>query len=337
MKARWIALQALAALLLLGAAATAAPAQAGAARRSDGTSRALDQIEGMIDAGQAEQALALLDRFEAGDRSTRARALLLRSTALFMLGRIDAGRRDLEEALANDPGLRQAWLNRAALDIADGRLDRALEALEKAKALDPEAPDTDLNIGAVLLMQGKAGDAEPYLRRYLSASADSAEAWYLVASNYALTGHAAAAVEHLTRAIAIDERVRLRARTDANFTQLAEDPGFQHLLTVESYRIPAGSHATFRTYDSLYLAGEGKLLPAVLDALQLTGEPFDRQIEVTPDWALIWGEMRIKVRNDAREGGRVELTAPRDRFTDGEWRTRANKLLAEVALQLAKR
>ena len=58
---------------------------------------------------------------------------------------------------------------------------------------------------------------------------------------------------------------------------------------------------------------------------------------MTPSWALIWGEMRIKVRNDDREGGRVELTAPRERFDDAEWRARANKLLAEIAVQLAKR
>lgn len=339
MQARSFARSAVVALLLIGTAAlpTAAAGQTGSTPSASGSIRALDQIEAMIDAGRAEEAVQLLDRFEAGDRSTEARALLLRSTALFMLGRIELGRRDLEQSLVKDPELRQAWLNRAALDISDGELDRALEALQQARALDPDAPDTDLNIGAVLLMQGKAGDAKPYLERYLSAAGDSAEAWYLVASNYALGGHAQPAIEHLERAIALNERVRLRARTDANFIQLAEDASFQRLLSVESYRIPADSHAVFRTYESRYLAGEGKLLPAVLDALQLSGEPFDRQIEVTPDWALIWGEMRIKVRNDSRGAGRVELTAPRTRFTDDEWRTRASKLLGEIALQLAKR
>ncbi len=337
MEARWIVGSALAALLVIGSGGdTAAVAQTGSSERS-GSSRALDQIERMIEAGQPGEALELLDRFKAADRPTAARALLLRSTALFMLGRIELGRRDLEESLAKDPSLRQAWLNRAALDISDGRLDRALEALRKARELDPEAADTDLNIGAVLLMQGKASEAQPHLERYLEASGDSAEAWYLVASNYALGGESGRAVEHLAKAIALDERVRLRARTDANFTALGEDASFQELLNVESYRIPAGSHAIYRAYDSFYQAGEGKLLPAVLDALQLTGEPFDRQIEVTPNWALIWGEIRIKVCNDGREGGRVELTAPRARFSDNEWQARTNKLLAEIAVQLAKR
>ena len=265
MKARPLGRSAAVALVCFGLSAAPAPC-------ATGSERALDQIEAALEAGRAEEALQSLEQFESPDRPIAARALLLRSTALFMLGRIEPGRRDLEEALAKDPNLRQAWLNRAALDIADGDLDRALEALGRARALDPQAADTDLNIGAVLLMQGKVAEAAPYLERYLAAAGDT-----------------------------------------------------------------AGSHATFRTYETPYLAGEGKLLPAVLDALQLSGEPFDRQIEVTPEWALIWGEMRIKVRNDADGHGRIELTAPGDRFGDAEWRARAAKLLSEIAVQIAKR
>ncbi len=336
MDALSVARSAVAALVLAG---TAGHPPAGFARAAAAAPAAptLEQIEAALDAGRPDQALRLLAEHERDDRTLSARALLLRSTAHFMLGATERGRHDLERALASDPRLRQGWLNRAALDISEGNLDAALEAFRRARELDPDAPDTDLNIGAVLLLQGKADEAAPHLERYLAASGDSAEAWYLVASNYALGGQAGPAVEHLARAIAIDERMRLRARTDANFTQLAEGASFQQLLATESYRIPADSHAIYRTYDQRYLGGEGKLLAAVLDALQLSGEPFDHQIEVTPDWALIWGEMRIKVRDDSRDGGRVELTAPRGRFGDAEWRARANKLLAEIAVQLAKR
>ncbi len=330
MEATSPARSALAALLLAALAVFPAPALPQA-------ESSLDRIEGIIEAGRPDEALRMLAQVEPTDESTEARVLLLQSTAHFMLGQLEIGRSELEAALAKDPTLRQAWLNRAALDISDGELDRAIEALQRARALDPEAPDTDLNLGAVLLMQGKIGDAQPYFKRYLTAAGDSAEAWYLVASNYAIAGQSEAAVQHLARAFSIDERIRLRARTDANFTQLGEDSAFQALLNVDSYRIPAGSHAVYRSYEAPYLGGQGKLLPAVLDALQLTGEPFDRQIEVTPDWALIWGEMRIKVRDDGHEGGRVELTAPRSRFSDSAWRERVGPLFAEITVQLAKR
>lgn len=326
--------RALIALLLAGATAAVPPAAA--ASGAD-----LARAQEMIDAGRPDQALLLLERLDPGkgrDKSAEAaNILLLRSTARFMLGQMELGRRDLDRSLEIDPRLRQGWLNRAALDIADGELDRALEALERARALDPAATDTDLNIGAVMVMQGRAGEAQPFLDRYLAANRDSADAWYLVASNYALGGENGAAVEHLTRAIALDERIRLRSRTDPNFAALGVEPTFQQLLNTDSYRIPAGSYAVYRTFEARYFAGDGKLLPAVIDALQLTGEPFDRQIEVTPDWALIWGEMRIKVRNDPHEGGRVELTAPRTSFSEDVWKARSGKLLAEVAVQLAKR
>lgn len=297
---------------------------------------ALAGVEAMIEAGRPDQALRLLQELPPAAAGS-ATALLHRSTARFMLGQIDLGRRDLDEALKKDPTLRQAWLNRAALDISDGQLDRALEALGRARALEPEAPDNDINIGAVLLMQSKVAEAKPYLERYLAANAGSPDAWYLVASNYAMAGQFDPAVAHLERAVALDERIRLRSRTDPNFASLAEQTAFQTLLNVDSYRIPAHSHAVYRTYEEVYRAGDGKLLPAVLDALQLTGEPFDRQIEVTLDWALIWGEMRIKVRNDPREGGRVELTASKTAFGADEWKARARRLFNEIAVQLAKR
>ncbi len=297
----------------------------------------LDGAQEMLDAGRPDAALQILSRGNPGKGPAAAQAYLLRSTARFMLGQMESGRRDLDHSLRLDPSLRQAWLNRAALDIAEERLDAALEALHKARELDPEASDTDLNIGAVLAMQGRASEARPHFDRYLASNPDSAEAWMLVSSNYALSGDARAAVEHLARSISLDERIRRRARTDANLARIADDASFQQLLSTDNYRIPAGSHAIFRRYEERYLAGEGKLLPAVLDALQLSGEPFDRQIEVTADWTLIWGELRIKVRNDPREGGRVELTAPRTSFSDEAWQERTKRLFAEISVQIAKR
>lgn len=298
---------------------------------------AVAAVEQLIEEGRADEALAQLKRMKPKGDADAARLFLLRSTARFMIGEVEAGRRDLDEALRRDPTLRQGWLNRAGLDIAEGRLDDAREALEEARRLDPEALDNDLNIGALLAMQGRPDKAHPYLQRYLVAHSESADAWYSVATNYALGGQGERAIEHLTRAITMDERSRMRSRTDPNFGALANDSSFQRLLATDSYRIPANSHAIYRIYEETYLAGRGKLLPAVLDALQLIGEPFDRRIEVTADWALIWGEMRIKVRNDSRAGGRVELTAPRSRFDSAEWKSRANRLFAETALQLAKR
>ena len=85
-----------------------------------------------------------------------------------------------------------------------------------------------------------------------------------------------------------------------------------------------------------YGGGSGPLLQGVLDAMQLLPEPFEPQVEVTPGWAVIWGQMRVSVR-DAAGGGVVSLTAPVDRFTPAEWQRRTKRLFDSIYVQLAQR
>ena len=70
-----------------------------------------------------------------------------------MLGDMEPGRRDLDRALELDPELRQGWLNRAALAVAEERYADAVAAFRRAEALDPAAPENDLNVGTAQLLQ----------------------------------------------------------------------------------------------------------------------------------------------------------------------------------------
>ena len=289
----------------------------------------------LIEAGQPEAAAAFLDSWLQANPKD-AGALLQRSTARFLLNEMEAGRRDLERALVLDPGLRQGWLNRAALDLADGDHAAALEAFRRAEALDPAADDNSLNIGAVLLLQGQLDEANRRFERYLAAHAGSADASYLVATNYAMSGYVGLSLGHLRRAIDLDERSRLRARNDPNFEGLAENDQFQELLLTDGYRPPPGAHRAVQRFDAEYRGAQGPLLGAVLDALQTSGQPYDPRIEVTPEWALIWSDMRIRV-SALESGGQVELTAPAESFTPEQWRSRTESLLRRVAVQLVAR
>lgn len=300
---------------------------------AESSEEALARAQELLDAERPEEALEVLKGVPRG--ASEARIMLLRSTAHFMLGRTDAGRRDLGRALELDPGLRQGWLNRAALDIADERYDQALAALRKAEDLDPEAPDNDLNIGAVLLLSGELSQASERFRRYLSGAGASAEGYYLVASNYASSGYTNLAVEHLRRAIELEERLRLQARADPNFVALADDEGFKRLMDAEPQVPPPGAYQARRLYPEGYSGGQGRLLPAVLDALQLGGIPFDPRVEVTPAWGLIWGELRIVVRTTPDGQGMVEVSAPADRFTPEGWRQRTDDLFRRIQTRLA--
>jgi tetratricopeptide (TPR) repeat protein len=303
-------------------------APAGAAPPPDAVARA----EELLDAGRAAEALALLKRHPARSREDGC-ALLLRSTAHILLGDDEAGRGDLDRALELDPALRQGWLNRAALDIADERYDRALAALETAERLDPQAPDNHLNIGAVLLLSGRLSEAAERFGRYLT-EADSADAWYLVASNYASRGYAALAVEHLARAMRYEEKSRLRARADPNFLPIAESEAYRALLAADPSRPPPGSFVERRTYETPYEGPGGKLLSAVLSALQLAGEPFDPRVEVTERWALIWGDLRVEVRSTEDGLGLVELSAPAERLAPEAWRERSEALFRRIQARL---
>lgn len=320
--------------LALALAASLAAALPGPGAAAQGPEVAA-QAQELLDAGRAQEALTLLEG-AVGAKTGDARLLLLRSTARIMVGQVEPGRRDLERALELDPDLRQGWMNRAALDIADERYDDALAALSRAEELDPGAPDNDLNLGAVHLLKGDLAVASDRFQRYLSASEGAAESYYLVASNYAVAGYAALAVEHLRLAFDADERTRLRARTDPTFQSMATNPSFQKLLNSAPHPPPPGAYSELRRFpDDAYEGGEGPLLGAVLDTLQLTGQRFDSRVEVTPAWAVIWGDIRIVVRDTPGGGGSVELSAAAQRFTPDEWRRRTQSLLERLGVRLA--
>jgi len=297
---------------------TSLPASAAAPAR-------LDEAERLLDQERPEEALEILDGLLSKGRPS-ARALLLRSTGRIMMGDVRSGYDDLRRALEIDPALRQGWLNLAGLEIAEGRFDAAYEALVKARDLDPDAPDNDLNLGAVLALQGELARARDHFDRYLRKEERSAEAHYLVATNYALAGEVALAVLQLRRAFEIDERLRLRARSDDRFLALA-DPAFEELLRTDVYTPPPGAHTRAAAFRVPYETESYRLLYALLDALDSLEVPYDPSVETTAGWALVWTEdMRIKVHNQAGGTGVVSLSAPADRFTDAAWDRRAQEL-----------
>jgi tetratricopeptide (TPR) repeat protein len=303
----------------------------------------LDRAQSLLDEGRPTAAIEALGPLLRNDDP---RALLLRSTAHFMEGRIPEGRADLDRVLELAPDLRQAWLNRAGLEIAEGAYDAALASLERARALDPSAPDSHLNIGAVLLLQGHLAEATESFDHYLAATRTSGErdelgeAHYLVATNYAGRGYVRPAVENLRRAIAADERFRLRARTDGNFDGIAGAPDLRELMRTDSHVPAPGDHNVRRVFPVAYRGGEGTLLSAVQEAMRSVGEPFDPRVEALPEWALIHGELRVKLHDQPGEDGPegvVSLSAPAGRMAAPEWERRVDRLMEALEVILLRR
>jgi tetratricopeptide (TPR) repeat protein len=299
------------------------------------TADPLARAQEAVDAGRTDEALALVAPILKRD-PRNARALLVRSTAHCLDGDLEHCRADLDKVIQLDPSLRQAWLNRSALAISDKRYDDALAALDRAEKLDPKNPDNGLNQGAVLLLAGRLEPATAQFQRYLDASQGSAEAWYLVATNYAFSGYSALAIRHLEHAIQLDDRERARARTDPNFSELASNSDFQKLMSTDSFVPAPGSSAAEKTFQTRYDGADSPILTAALNTIQLGGAPLDRLIEVNQDWALLRSDFRVKLLGNADGTTTVRLTAPPGKFTDDQWRQRTDAFFAALQHELLK-
>ena len=294
------------------------------------------RAEELLDAEQAEPAAALLDSVLSRDPDN-VRALLLRSTSRFLLGMRDLGEADLRRCLELDPSQRQAWLNLGALELSDRNNEAALENFLEAEKLDPSAPDNAINLGAVLLLLDRLEEASGNFEQHIRSEAGSGDAFYLVATNYAMAGYSALALRHLAEAIGADEKNRLRVRTDPNFEDLARTDGFIRLMETDSFVPAPGSYITRHQFDVPYATTDTRLLNATLDALNALRIPYDRRVEVNPRWALIRADMRIKLRRDPGSGrGIVETTAPAAGFNPQTWRQRNDDLYAAITRALTR-
>jgi tetratricopeptide (TPR) repeat protein len=297
------------------------------------TTSPIEEIRTLLDQGDFENAIPRLDKRLARNPGD-PEALYLRSTAYIMAGDTAAGRRDLESCLDADPERREAWLNLAALELAEEHYPPALEAFRRAEQLDPRAPDNSLNIGATLLLAGDRQAASERFRKYLQSNPDDADAFLLVASNYAMAGLGDIAIPLLERAIALDERTRLRVRTDPNFAELITNSSFEALLDTDSFQPPEDSLQETRTFDVPYAGRDSRVLEATLSALQLAGDPISREIEVTRNWALIWSDVRIKIAAGENGTTLVTATAAPGSFSPAGWSARNHRLFLGIMTQL---
>jgi len=305
--------------LLLGLFASAPPLLADNAAE-------LTKIEALIDAGEGPKALAALDKVAHGKLSPREQ--MLRGSARILLGELKTGGNDLEEALRRDPTLRRAWMNLAALDIAEAKYASAYESFKKAQALDPAAPDSYLNLGACLIMMGRSTEAREHFERYLTLK-KSAEDYYLVAANYALGRAYDLVVPTLEKAIALDEHMRLRARADDRFL-LVDTLEYRVLLFTDNYKAPADHYQAAAAFQHSYSQRDDKLLRAALEALNRSGLRYDQELEATARWVIAWGDVRMKVTNQENGTGVISLSAPKSRFTPELWAKKTQEVFRSV-------
>ena len=128
---------------------------------------------------------------------------------------------------------------------------------------------------------------------------------------------------------------------------LGVDPGLQkdgveahlqELLATDRWVAPPGSPVAGRDFESGYTGRDSRILKAVINAFEVTGEPFDRSVEVANDWALIWGSrFRVKLSRVELARTRIDLTASRaEGFGESDWQTLTDAFFRAVTIELLK-
>lgn len=119
-------------------------------------SQITDRLTAMLNNGQAQEALDIIERREAQLAEQNAMGAdvqlsFLRGRALAMLGRTDEATAHYRDMTVNFPELPEPWNNLAVLYVRQGQLDLAKDALTMALAANPDYAVAKANMGDVLV------------------------------------------------------------------------------------------------------------------------------------------------------------------------------------------
>jgi hypothetical protein len=64
--------------------------------------------------------------------------------------------------------------------------------------------------------------------------------------------------------------------------------------------------------------------------------PYDRRVELTPEWALVWADVRIKVVRHGTDQSVIEVSAPPASFTPQAFQSRVDSLLGRTRAMLLR-
>ncbi|MEZ6186692.1 MAG: protein kinase [Planctomycetota bacterium] len=98
------------------------------------------QVERLAQAGELEEAEALLTRHLGSGPRRPGPALCMRGVVRLRRGDLEGAAEDLERAVDLQPGDGKVWLARARLRFAQGGFEAALADLRRAQELEPEDP-----------------------------------------------------------------------------------------------------------------------------------------------------------------------------------------------------
>jgi tetratricopeptide (TPR) repeat protein len=109
----------------------------------------------------------------------------------------------------------------------------ACERRAQQSGLSFKSPEEQYDYAISLLNTGFYEEARDQFHGILKTNADADYAYYGLAILESMTGMAELCLEHLSKAIELNPRNRIQARSDSDFQDMADDPRFTELLYPE--------------------------------------------------------------------------------------------------------
>jgi tetratricopeptide (TPR) repeat protein len=109
----------------------------------------------------------------------------------------------------------------------------ACERHARSSSLSFHNPEEQFDYAISLLNTGFYDEARNQFGSILQLNPDADYAYYGLAILESMTGHTEPCLEHLAKAIALNPRNRIQARSDSDFQDMADDPRFTELLYPE--------------------------------------------------------------------------------------------------------
>ena len=267
------------------------------------------------DNAQLDAATALFRSGEFLDARTRAesalrrnphnvKALLLQGIATAGLRDFDTALKDLQQALALDPSLPQAYADLGALQLAKGKASDAEAALQQAARLAPQDPGPQLAIAQLRWSQRDKDGTEHALNEALKRAPDDRLANRALAIFYMTTGRNAEAERPLKAAAARPDAPEAQL-TLADYYLAQNRPEDAKAVLAPLSKLPeAHAAAEARLAGIDYLENRRELAHQRIDAL-IKAQPSNVQVLlVKTRWLL--GEGRTQ---EARDSARAAVAA----------------------------
>lgn len=160
----------------------------------------------------------------------RAQDLLQRATRLQKQGQPTQAMTLLQQAVALDPTLKEAYSRLGNLHYKQRAYRQALDVFRKVLAIDPDDVKAHNNLGSTYLRLNMNAQAREALHAAINLDPTYGMAYYNLACAYARAGDRTNAVQYLRQAITIEPRARDWAQTDDDFRRLQSTPAFRQLL-----------------------------------------------------------------------------------------------------------